>query len=530
MVQPVAAADELDLKPEVILSTNPIAAGAKFQISVAVTIPAPWHINANPAGEDLIPTELAMPAPVTRVVYPKGKAVSVSWADGPVPLYEGRTVLVAEGIAPGKAGPMRLAGELRFQACDDKTCLPPRSIPIEVTAEVTGTATATPPAGVVTSPAGQTKESNSIESLVQEKGWVLALVVLFFGGLALNLTPCVYPMIAITVSYFGGQGERKPGAAFAHSFTYFLGIVITYSALGLVAALTGGLFGALLQSAWVLIGIAVLLVALALAMFGLYEIQPPQALLQRATGLSSKAGFVGVFFLGAAVGIIAAPCLAPILVALLAYVGQRGDPLLGFVLFFTLAAGMGLPYVILGTFSGLLGRLPKSGMWMVWVKRVMGVLLIVVAVWITNPLWSQEHGDNWPAYSVEAVTAATADHKPVIIDFSAEWCGPCRKMEATTFKDPRVIEKGREFVLLRADVTKDQDPAVQRLMATFKIRGVPTLVFLGADGRERTELRRTEYTSADELLKLMTQALRPATSAVPVSSAPDVPPQLLQPF
>jgi thioredoxin:protein disulfide reductase len=528
VINPARAADEPDLKPEIILSTNHLVAGQKFQASVVLNIPSPWHINANPAGQDLIPTELTLPAPMTRVVYPTGKQVTVSWADTPVPLYEGRTVLIAEGVAPAHAGKMEVKGELRFQACNDSTCLPPRSIPIVISAEVTGTA----PAQATTStapPTGKTDETNSIASSVREKGWIFVLIVLFFGGLALNLTPCVYPMIAITVSYFGGQGERKPGAAFAHAFTYFLGIVITYSTLGLVAAMTGGLFGALLQSPWVLIGIAVLLVALALSMFGVYEIQPPQALLQRATGLSSKAGFVGVFFLGAAVGIIAAPCLAPILVALLAYVGQRGDPLVGFLLFLTLAAGLGLPYVVLGTFSGLLSRLPKSGMWMVWVKRVMGVLLIAVAVFLTRPLWP-ERGGGWPVYSTAAVKQAAAKHKPVIIDFSATWCGPCREMEHTTFRDPRVIEKGREFMLLKADVTRNEEPAVQRLMEEFKIRGVPTLVFIGADGHERPELRQTKYTSADELLKLMSETQLPAKTTTPATAAPDMPAKLMQPF
>jgi thiol:disulfide interchange protein DsbD len=103
-------------------------------------------------------------------------------------------------------------------------------------------------------------------------------------------------------------------------------------------------------------------------------------------------------------------------------------------------------------------------------------------------------------------------------------------MEATTFKDARVIEKGREFVLLKADVTRDQDPEVVKLMAQFKIRGVPTLVFIGTDGRERTELRRTEYTSADELLKLMGQTLQPSTSAVPATGGFEAPAKLMQPF
>ena len=350
------------------------------------------------------------------------------------------------------------------------------------------------------------------------------------------LTPCVYPMIAITVSYFGGQGgERNARRAFVSSLIYCLGIVLTYSTLGLIAALTGSLFGSALQSPFVLVGIALLLVALALSMFGLFELQPPQALMQKATGLSSKAGYIGVFFLGAVIGVIAAPCLAPFVVALLAFVGQTGNPWLGWWLFFALALGLGIPYVVLGTFSGLLTRLPKSGMWMVWVKRVFGVALFAVAAWIVSPLWQNAAGPTgggivWEPYSVANLQQAAAAHRPVMIDFTADWCGPCRKMQRTTFHDPRVIGQTNQVAMVRADLTRESSPEVEKIRKDFGIWGVPTILFLGPDGREHTELRQVEYIDANQLLGLLEKAKGIAPTNTPVARAPDVPPQLLNPF
>ncbi|MEI6083588.1 MAG: cytochrome c biogenesis protein CcdA [Verrucomicrobiota bacterium] len=530
----VVNAHAQDIQVKSYLSHDKIAPGQAFRLAVVLELPAPWHCNANPASmPEFIPTTLSFTAneavTIGKIRYPAGQTVKVSWADEPVALYSGTVTIIAEGKLTG-AGPVTIAGTVRYQACDDQVCYAPKTVPVTWTVETGGDgraihsevfAAGEPNAAARREP----RPPNSIDDQLKTHGLWLTLFFIFLGGLALNLTPCVFPLIAITVSYFGGAGQRKLG----HAFAYFAGIVLTYSTLGLVAALTGGLFGAALQSPWVLIGVAALMVALALSMFGLFEIQPPQFLMQRATGLSAKVGLIGVFFLGATVGIIAAPCIGPIIVGVLLFVAQRGDPWLGWWMFFTLASGLGLPYVILGAFSGLLTKLPKSGTWMVWVKRVFGIVFLGVAIWFLQPLFGSKPPVVSPiAWQPYTAAAIANPGKPVVLDFYADWCVPCHEMDKTTLRDAGVVEKAKEFVMLKADLTRTGSPEVEQLTQKFQIRGVPTYIFLDATGREHAELRQVGFTGASEFLRLMERAQSPAaTNAGPVAP---ISPELMHPF
>lgn len=533
-----------EAKVATFLSVDKLTSNARFRVAVVVDVAEHWHINANPANvEGLIPSTLTFQPPafvvIDRIVYAKGTNTKVSWADEPVALYTGRAIIFAEGhvSADANPGPLKLEGTLRYQACNDSVCLAPKNIPVSIETEVVsesqkpqpvhpdifGAAPPVQPAATA-NPASE----NSVDSRVRERGWLLTFVFVFFGGLALNLTPCVFPMIAITVSFFGGSGEKR----LTHALAYFFGIVLTYSSLGLAAALTGGLFGAALQSPWVLAGVAIMMTLLALSMFGLFELQPPQFLMQKAAGLSSKAGLLGVFLLGATVGIIAAPCVGPIIVGVFVFVAQRGDPWLGWWLFFTLACGLGLPYVILGAFSGLLTKLPKSGSWMVQVKKVFGVILLGVAVWFVKPIFGTRTNAtspiDWKPYSAELLANAG---KPVLLDFYADWCIPCHEMDSKTYSDPRLIEKSKQLVMVKVDLTKQGSASVDQLVHQYAIVGMPTTTFFTPDGHERGDLRQVGFVDADKLLNLMVTAL---TTAAPTNStsarAPDVPPQLLNPF
>lgn len=398
---------------------------------------------------------------------------------------------------------------------------------------------------------------------------VWTLLGIFAGGLALNLTPCVYPMIPITVSFFGGRaGQDKPSQTklVLHGLCYLMGLALTNSTLGVAAALTGGLMGAMLQNPIVLALVAGVLVLFAASLFGLWELRLPGFLTQAAG--KSYSGCFGSLFMGLTLGVVAAPCIGPFVLGLLTWVAGMASPWLGFLIFFVLSLGLGLPLFVLALFSGQLQRLPKAGGWMIWVRKLMGwvlvgmaayfirpilpealkiallvavamaaglhlgwldknkasfrafpwfktfvgtACLVVAAFWITS--WAMRGpGLDWRTYSERTLEQAAEQNKPVIIDFYADWCTPCRKLEEVTFHHADVVRQARQnFVMVKVDVTQGGDPLYERLLQQYKVKGVPTIVFLDAQGKERADLRLVDFLPPEPFLNRMA-ALKPSIS------------------
>jgi len=210
--------------------------------------------------------------------------------------------------------------------------------------------------------------------------WVFALV--FLAGVVGSLSPCVYPLIPITISLFGARSATSRMQGFVLSLVYVLGIAVTYSALGVLAATSGGLFGSALQSPWVVGTVAVVFLAMGLSMLGVFEIRLPDAVNQRlnSVGGGQSSRFATSFLMGTVAGIVAAPCVGPPLVAVLAYVATTGSMSAGITLLSIYSLGMGMLFIFLGTFTQYLTRIPKSGGWMEVIKGSMGIVMLVVGL------------------------------------------------------------------------------------------------------------------------------------------------------
>ncbi|MBI3770974.1 MAG: thioredoxin family protein [Deltaproteobacteria bacterium] len=526
----------------------------------AVELSDGWHVNAHdPDRPYLIPTELTVEPPpgaaVEAVRYPEPVIRSLRFAVGaPLRLYEGRFTIGVR-LSGDASGP--ITGRLRYQACDDERCLPPRTLAVTLTLGATAAAApaAPPPAELATAPSGAiaAAPATRIEEWMRERGLVVTLALAALFGLGLNLTPCVYPLISVTIAYFGGQSRTAHGRVLTLAAAYVLGIAITFSALGVAAALSGGFFGAALQRPLVLAGIAALLVVLAASNFGLYQLRGPAALTTRV-GKASR-GVLGALAMGLTMGVVAAPCVGPIVIGLLLFVAARQDAVLGFALFFSLAIGMGAPYLALAVVAGSIRRLPRSGEWLTWIehlfgfvllgmalyfaapllgdrivavvaplliavagvylgfvdhagsalrsfatlRRAGGVLAVAAAIWVAVPYRAQ-HAIAWEPFSPAALAHAASVGRPTLVDFTARWCLPCRENDTITFVDAAVAAEAERFTMLRADVT-EMTPDREDWMQRFQVLGVPTIVLVGSSGVE--EARAIGFVEAERLVALM---------------------------
>ena len=565
--------------PEGFVSAEAVAPGDSFRIAVKLGMDKNWHTHSNtPSDPRFIATkiELALPEGLETVeqIYPSGLPLDAPALGGALSVYEdgvlmGAVIRVADEVAEG---PIEMIVKLRYQACNDTLCLFPKNEEIPLEIRVDSTAGAPLHEAIFAALAvGDAHEERAavptgkVAEQIRESGFSLWLLGVFVLGLGLNLTPCVYPVIAVTISFFGRQGGSTAGRAL-HSAAYSSGIMAMFTGLFLVAGLSGQLFGAWLQNPLVLGALSIVLVVLALSNFGLFELQAPAFIRNRVAG--GRSGVAGAFLMGLAMGIVAAPCVGPLIAGLLIWVGQQGSMVQAGLVGFSLSLGLALPYFVLGMFSGSLGSMPGSGAWMDWVKHLMGFVLLGVALYFLTPVipdtWflpsfalligvaavflvffdragrgsrvmlaarvlvlvvavvgilgltrlQTAEGIRWEPYSTESLASAAGERQPVMIEFTADWCVPCRVMQYGAFKDAGVIAESERFVRLRVDLTHQQDPIAVEAVERFGVAGPPTIVFLDGGGDEIADLRVVESLAADELLERMREVPASTTASL----------------
>ncbi|MCX6174209.1 MAG: protein-disulfide reductase DsbD [Ignavibacteriales bacterium] len=572
-----------------------VKAGTELKVVLNASIQNGWHINSNkPNDEFLIPTTIKSgnkSFPVSNIDYPQPLERKLAFSEKPVSVFEneikvGLIFKIDKSTASGK---YNISIQFGYQGCNDQTCMPPTDAVAELNIEVVGN-----PGNVkgetsnvksekledkqeaqnlqtIKTPINQTltngtadkvtqtnsveekaENQNSIASTLEKSGLFLSLIFVFLAGLALNLTPCVYPLIPITIGYFGGQAEGKTSRLFLLGILYVLGMALTYSVVGVVTSLSGAVFGTLLQNPIVIIVLGLIFIALALSQFGVYEFKLPDSWVMKAGG--AKGGAFGAFFMGLTMGIVAAPCIGPFLLGLVTYVAAKGDPFYGFIMFFVMAMGLGTPYLILALFSGKIKSLPRAGMWMEGVKHIFGFLLLGMAIYFVNPLLtknisgytlpifglitaiillfldktannvkgfrifktvfsllvivvsvyalipSKTISPEWQKFSEIKYESSLKNNERMVIDFYADWCIPCKELDAVTFSDSKVIKELERFSKYKVDMTKTTDEN-DSLRKKFKVVGMPTVLIIDAKGSEVKRL--SGFVNAEEFLKII---------------------------
>ncbi|MBD2812315.1 protein-disulfide reductase DsbD [Xenorhabdus sp. Vera] len=458
--------------------------------------------------------------------------------------------------------------QVTYQGCAEAGyCYPPETLSVPLQAVIASTSPNNET--VASSDIATSQETISSKAQLQQKDiqtkdhdvpfsplWALLI------GIGIAFTPCILPMYPLISSIILGQ--KRPESMkriFWLAVSYVQGMALTYTILGLVVAAAGLQFQAALQNPYILIGLSVLFILLALSMFGLYSLQLPSSVQTRLVDWSNQqqsGSYIGVFFMGALAGLIASPCTTAPLSAILLYIAQSGNTLVGGLTLYLYAFGMGLPLIAVTLFGHKL--LPRSGPWMQYVKEGFGFIILALPVFLLERvfgdtwgvrLWSMLtiafliwafaitlHSKNGWLRTLQIILLALAliaarplqdwvwgtptieqqktvikfqrvndwqelsqilvenRHQPIMLDLYADWCAACKEFEKYTFSDPQVQTQLNQFLMLQADVT-DNGPKQKELLQKLKVLGLPTILFFDVQGNEITDSRVNGFMNAE---------------------------------
>ncbi len=472
-----------------------------------------------------------------------------------------------------KPGPVQIPIVVKYRGCTETNCFFPETKEIKVNLNIVSGLTLSDIKKSVDleSKSPQVPKETPLARTAARFGLIGVMIMAFMWGFLASLTPCIYPLIPITVSVIGAGNSKNILNGFMLSVFYVLGMSLTYAGFGVAAAWSGGLFGQFTDLPAVQIIVSGVFFLLALSMFDVFTIQMPSWLTSRM-GSGTGKGFIGVFITGAAAGMVVGPCVGPLLVGLLIYIATLGSKIQGFLIMWSFAMGMGMLFLVIGTFSGAASSLPKSGDWMVKIKHLFGILMLGFSLYYIKPLlphnifllclgglligvgiyigaldpikddtgastklWKsigilcltlgiayaarfamgekllpqmeqkniEASKINWYLNEDRALAIAGKQGKPVMIDFTADWCSSCKRLDAKTFSDPEIIRMADNFIAVRVDNSDTKDIKAARLRKKYGIMGLPSVIFLDPGGNIIKEHTITEFIGPAMFLERM---------------------------
>ena len=539
-----------------VVESSDAPAGGPLRAALQIALPDGFHVQSNkPRDPDLVATEITFDLPagvtVTEIIFPATVDVSLAGTSQKLAVFErnftvGVRFAVAATVAPG---PVTVPAHLHYQACNDVACFAPKTADTEFSwrgvaagasitalypevfdkiawgrgnsgggnsgsvrlkADTTGSTTDLSAlddftmAGSAGGYLGATdfltfvhNAENGVteRGMFEGRGPFAILLIVFLGGLALNLTPCVLPMIPINLAIIGaGTKAGSRGRGFLLGGVYGAAMALVYGVLGVVVILTAGSFGTINASPWFNAGIALLFVVLGLAMFDVITIDFSRFSGNAQIDESSRGTFVLAFSMGAVAALLAGACVAPVVIQVVLFSSNlyaRGNTM-ALALPFFLGIGMAVPWPIAG--AGL-AALPKPGAWMVRVKQVMGVIILATAAYYgyeAYGLFADRFVDasevsatvqaqlksGWTSSLADGLATARHERKPVLIDMWATWCKNCLTMDKTTLEDPAVTSALSGYVKIKFQAEDpDQQPA-RGVMQRYDAVGLPAYVIL----------------------------------------------------
>jgi thiol:disulfide interchange protein DsbD len=528
--------------------------GGSVRAALQVRLPRTLHVQSNkPRDPSLIPTVLTIDAPagirVAEIVFPPAEDLAQVGQPVPLAVFGSEFAIgvrfdVDRDVRPGS---VEIPARLRYQACDENLCYAPATAPLawNITIVPAGTplrpaaapvfndirfgtgeapaaaaAGGTPLVGPRNQVALAALENFTVEGttggyqgsddflqfirnaeagvkeagLFEGRGPLAILLIVFLGGLALNLTPCVLPMIPINLAIIGaGTQAGSRGRGFLLGGAYGAAMAIVYGALGLIVVLTASTFGTINSSPWFNLAIALVFAALALAMFDVITIDFSR-FSSSLGALSGRGSFVVAFAMGALAALLAGACVAPVVIQVVLFASDlyAQGTAIALALPFLLGVGMAIPWPIAG--AGL-ATLPKPGAWMVRVKQAFGVLILVTAVYYGYEAYllfdnrrveagavassvEEKLKAGWYASLDEGLAAAQREQKPVLLDLWATWCKNCLTMDKTTLADPEVEAALAGYVKIKFQAEQPDEEPARSVMQRFDAIGLPTYVIM----------------------------------------------------